>query len=261
MSKDEKDPSRLEGRDNDVTGDLVRLMPRDLIFQMRFLGESQYLLQRHFQSFMEAEMAASGLTRETHPMIQSFIDTHAVLLRDFVFSGVSLSHQFPLEEIERLLGGWRRAHACRYLGSVQEPHRSSRKTVPRSASQFASAAFRVGKAEIRARGKVMMVASALDSTRLLAFENGRRILPDRAVCIRHEKRYQVGAESIERVLDRQCRISTARVDGAVDNRKTWMVPSEPRHHGIAQSLEEHLSSRLEHVLHLLSAQPSRMCPS
>ncbi|MDK1389433.1 hypothetical protein QN224_29005 [Sinorhizobium sp. 8-89] len=71
---------------------------------MRFLGESQYLLQRHFQTFMEAEMAASGLTRETHPMIQSFIDTHAVLLRDFVFSGVSLSHQFPLEEIERLLG-------------------------------------------------------------------------------------------------------------------------------------------------------------
>ncbi|WP_407065273.1 hypothetical protein [Ensifer sp. LCM 4579] len=83
---------------------MVRLMPRDVVFQVRFLGESQYLLQRHFQTFMEAEMAAAGMTRETHPMIQSFIGTHAPLLRDFVFSGVSLSHQFRLEEIERLLG-------------------------------------------------------------------------------------------------------------------------------------------------------------
>ncbi|SCB40186.1 hypothetical protein [Rhizobium hainanense] len=107
MSKDEKDPSRfcdMSGHDNDVTTDLVRLMPRDLVFQMRFLGESHYLLQRYFQKFMEVEMAAAGVSRETHPMIQSFIETHAVLMRDFVFSGVSLSHQFRLEEIELLIG-------------------------------------------------------------------------------------------------------------------------------------------------------------
>lgn len=107
MSKENKGRQGLgpvTGHDSSVTGDLVRLMPRDLVFQIRFLGESQHLLQRYFQAFMESEMAARGLTPETHPMIGSFIETHATLLRDFVFAGVSLSHQFRLEEIERLLG-------------------------------------------------------------------------------------------------------------------------------------------------------------
>jgi hypothetical protein len=53
---------------------------------------------------MESEMTARGWTPDTHPMVGSFIETHATLLRDFVFARVSLSHQFRLEEIERLLG-------------------------------------------------------------------------------------------------------------------------------------------------------------
>lgn len=101
-----KDDRPLPGHqeEDDVTSDLVRLMPRDLVFTMRFLGESQNLLQRHFQGFMEAEMAAAGMTPETHPMIHAFIERHALLMRDFVFSGVALTRQFRIEEIERLIG-------------------------------------------------------------------------------------------------------------------------------------------------------------
>lgn len=92
--------SQAEG----VTGDLVRLMPRDLVFVMRFMGESQHRLQSPFQDFIRAELAAGGVTTNTHPMIHLFIENHATLLRDFVFSGVSLSRQFRVDEIERLTG-------------------------------------------------------------------------------------------------------------------------------------------------------------
>ncbi len=85
-----------------VTDDL--LLPRDLVFSMRFLGESQLRLQRHFHDFMIAELAAAGVTMETHPMIHAFVERHAIMLRDFVFSGVSLSRQFRVEDIERLTG-------------------------------------------------------------------------------------------------------------------------------------------------------------
>ncbi|WP_214475433.1 hypothetical protein [Mesorhizobium sp. dw_380] len=97
-------PERMSNQADAVTGDLVRLMPRDLVFVMRFMGESQYRLQSHFQDFIRAELAAGGVTTETHPMIHLFIENHAILLRDFVFSGVSLSRQFRVDEIERLTG-------------------------------------------------------------------------------------------------------------------------------------------------------------
>ncbi|WP_292194347.1 hypothetical protein [Mesorhizobium sp.] len=89
---------------DDVSAELVRLMPRDLVFVMRFMGESQHRLQGHFQDFIRAELAARGVTAETHPMIHLFIESHSILLRDFVFSGVSLSRQFRIDEIERLTG-------------------------------------------------------------------------------------------------------------------------------------------------------------
>ncbi|TPK72125.1 hypothetical protein FKO01_06670 [Mesorhizobium sp. B2-3-3] len=97
-------PTPLSSQADGVTGDLVRLMPRDLVFVMRFMGESQHRLQRHFQDFIRAELAAGGVTAQTHPMIHLFIERHAILLRDFVFSGVSLARQFPVDEIERLTG-------------------------------------------------------------------------------------------------------------------------------------------------------------
>jgi len=89
---------------DDVTTELVKLMPRDLVFVMRFMGESQHRLQSHFQDFIRVELAANGVTTETHPMIHLFIESHAILLRDFVFSGVSLSRQFRIAEIEHLTG-------------------------------------------------------------------------------------------------------------------------------------------------------------
>ncbi|PWJ92293.1 hypothetical protein C8D77_10265 [Mesorhizobium loti] len=95
-------PGPMSSQADGVTGDLVRLMPRDLVFVMRFMGESQHRL--HFQDFIRAELAAGGVTTETHPMIHLFIENHAILLRDFVFSGVSLSRQFRVDEIERLTG-------------------------------------------------------------------------------------------------------------------------------------------------------------
>lgn len=91
-------------RSDDVTADLVRLMPRDAVFVLRFLGESQLRLLRHFQDFIAAELAREGVTMETHPMIHGFIETHALALRDFVVNGVGMTHQVRLPEMERLTG-------------------------------------------------------------------------------------------------------------------------------------------------------------
>jgi hypothetical protein len=106
MMPDDNDSQGLPrpNQSNDVSAELVRLMPRDLVFVMRFMGESQHRLQSHFQDFIRAELATRGVTAETHPMIHLFIESHAILLRDFVFSGVSLSRQFRVEEIEQLIG-------------------------------------------------------------------------------------------------------------------------------------------------------------
>lgn len=92
------------GQSSGVTEDLLRLLPRDLVFSMRFLGESQYRLQSHFQDFIRGRLGEMGITQETHPLIHTFIESHAILLRDFVFAGVSLSRQFRIDEIERLMG-------------------------------------------------------------------------------------------------------------------------------------------------------------
>jgi hypothetical protein len=92
------------GQDNEVTADLLKLMERDLVFAMRFMGESQYRLQSHFQDFIMAELSATGVTQASHPMIHAFVERHAIVLRDFVFSGVSLSRQIRVEELERLTG-------------------------------------------------------------------------------------------------------------------------------------------------------------
>jgi len=82
--------------EGDITTELAGLMQRDLVFVARFLGESQHLMQSHFQQFILRELAAAGFTDETHPIIQAFAERHAILLRDFVFSGVSLSRQLRI---------------------------------------------------------------------------------------------------------------------------------------------------------------------
>jgi hypothetical protein len=104
MSDENEQRTPIGSIEGDVTTDIARLMQRDLVFVARFLGESQYLMQSHFQQFILRELSASGITDETHPMIHAFAERHAILLRDFVFSGVSLSRQLRIEELERLTG-------------------------------------------------------------------------------------------------------------------------------------------------------------
>lgn len=84
--------------------DIIDRVEQDVVFSMQFLGESQYLLTRHFSKFIAAELARHGVDQEGHPLLQVFVDTHAAELRDFVFSGTALSRQFRIGEIEALLG-------------------------------------------------------------------------------------------------------------------------------------------------------------
>ncbi|WP_210240280.1 hypothetical protein [Amaricoccus solimangrovi] len=98
-----QDPSRPRAPE-EVAAELARLMPRDAVYTLRFLGESQHRLRAHFEEVIARELAGRGVTAESHPMIRGFIETHALLLRDFVLSGVAMTHQLRLGEIERLLG-------------------------------------------------------------------------------------------------------------------------------------------------------------
>lgn len=104
MTSGKENPLPLGADGPDVTTELVRLMQRDLVFVMRFVGESQHILQMHFQAFILKELERSGINEETHPLIHAFAEKHALMLRDFVFSGVSLMKQFRVEEMERLTG-------------------------------------------------------------------------------------------------------------------------------------------------------------
>lgn len=87
-----------------VAEQVVARAPTDLIFVMRFLGESQDILHNHFRDFLEHKLSEVGATVEEHPLLPFFIDSHAAELRQFVFTGVSLARQFRLREIETLTG-------------------------------------------------------------------------------------------------------------------------------------------------------------
>lgn len=83
---------------------LVMRAPHDLVFTMKFLGQSQEILYAHFRRFLEMRLSEAGVTAAAHPLLPFFIDTHAVELRDFVATGVSLARPFRLGEIEFLTG-------------------------------------------------------------------------------------------------------------------------------------------------------------
>lgn len=87
-----------------IADEIVRRAPQDLVFVMRFLGESHYRLARHFQGFIRAELTRREAALAEHPLLTPFVDRHAGELRDFVFGGVSLSRQFRIAEIETLTG-------------------------------------------------------------------------------------------------------------------------------------------------------------
>ena len=104
MTENHNDTGPLGAPDGNVTTMLVERMQQDLVFVMRFIGQSQLLMLDHFQKFILSELAMTGVTPETHPMLHAFAEKHALMLRDFVFAGVSLSRQFRVEEIEELTG-------------------------------------------------------------------------------------------------------------------------------------------------------------
>lgn len=91
-------PSRL------TAGEMLARAPQDLVFTMRFLGQSQEILHNHFRRFLETRLGAAGVTPDSHPLLPFFIDSHAVELREFVTTGVSLARSFRLGEIEILTG-------------------------------------------------------------------------------------------------------------------------------------------------------------
>lgn len=78
--------------------------PQDLVFTMRFLGQSQEILHSHFRRFLEDRLAEAGVTIDSHPLLPFFIDSHALELREFVVTGVALARSFRLGEIEILTG-------------------------------------------------------------------------------------------------------------------------------------------------------------
>jgi hypothetical protein len=77
---------------------------RDIAFVMRFVGESQYLLNRHFQTLIESELAERHVVYGDHPFLRLFVETHARELTEFVLNNVTLKHQFGLQAFERLAG-------------------------------------------------------------------------------------------------------------------------------------------------------------
>jgi hypothetical protein len=91
------------GTDPGLAEEIIARADDDIVFVLKFLGESQHRVNRHFQNFIESELKIRGVDRESYGLLQVFIDTHAAELREFVFTGVSLARQFRLREFEELL--------------------------------------------------------------------------------------------------------------------------------------------------------------
>jgi hypothetical protein len=94
------------GRDaaSDLASEILSRADRDIAFVIRLVGESQYLLVRHFQTFIEERLAQRGIVYGDHPLLRPFIETHARELTEFVLNGIGLEHQFGLRAIETLAG-------------------------------------------------------------------------------------------------------------------------------------------------------------
>ncbi|MEL6961386.1 MAG: hypothetical protein AAFO01_01445 [Pseudomonadota bacterium] len=97
-------PDELQPKPFGIAAEIMARAERDLVFVVKFLGESQHILQRHFQSFVQTELEKRGITFGDHPLLLPFIETHGSELAEFVVTGIGLHHQFHLTAFEKMAG-------------------------------------------------------------------------------------------------------------------------------------------------------------
>lgn len=97
-------PHSLQPTATGPAGEIMARAERDLVFVVKFLGESQHILQRHFQDYVRTELEKRGITFGDHPLLLPFIETHGSELAEFVMTGIGLHHQFNLNAFETIEG-------------------------------------------------------------------------------------------------------------------------------------------------------------
>ena len=97
-------PEGLHPQSSGPAAEIMARAERDLVFVAKFLGESQHILQRHFQSFVQTELEKRDITFGDHPLLLPFIETHGSELAEFVVTGIGLHHQFHLTAFEKMAG-------------------------------------------------------------------------------------------------------------------------------------------------------------
>jgi hypothetical protein len=97
-------PEGLRPVPDGIAAQIMARADQDLVLSIRFLTDSQHLLQRHFQDYVQKELEKRGITFGDHPLLLPFIETHGAELAEFVTTGIGLHHQFRLEDFERMQG-------------------------------------------------------------------------------------------------------------------------------------------------------------
>jgi hypothetical protein len=97
-------PASLRTASTGPAAAIMARAERDLVLVVKFLGESQHILQRHFQAFVRTELEKRGITFGVHPLLLPFIETHGAELAEFVVTGIGLHHQFHLRDFETMQG-------------------------------------------------------------------------------------------------------------------------------------------------------------
>lgn len=89
---------------SDVASQIIASADRDLTFVVHIVGESQYLLVRNFETFIEEELARHGIFYGEHVLLRPLVEHHARELTEFVLSGVAIHHRISLHELENPVG-------------------------------------------------------------------------------------------------------------------------------------------------------------
>ncbi|MEZ5932156.1 MAG: hypothetical protein R3F54_09420 [Alphaproteobacteria bacterium] len=97
-------PESLRPVPGGVAAEIMARADQDLVLSVRFLTDSQHLLQRHFQTYVQKELEKRGITFGDHPLLLPFIETHGAELAEFVTTGIGLHHQFRLQDFETMQG-------------------------------------------------------------------------------------------------------------------------------------------------------------